>query len=196
MQHVERPEPGRQARPAAPLRRHFFLAAALGFVALLAALAGLRLAGSALFGADKAAAAAAARVTPVHVVRVTERRFVDRIEALGVAKGRQSVNLTANTAELVTRVRFRDGQMVRAGDVLLDLKAHEQSADLAEARAALEVAEANYQRYGRLAEQGFLSPAALDQYRAAYREAQAGVAAAASRAQDRVIRAPFAGRVG
>jgi membrane fusion protein (multidrug efflux system) len=32
--------------------------------------------------------------------------FTDRIEVLGVAKGRQSVTITSNTAELITAVHF------------------------------------------------------------------------------------------
>src|SRR5262249_20171316 len=57
-----------------------------------------------------------AAVTPT---LVAQRTFTDRLQVLGVAKGRQSVTLTSNAAELVTGVRFRDGQSVAKGQVLV-----------------------------------------------------------------------------
>src|SRR5688572_17131261 len=53
--------------------------------------------------------------TLVSVAVVQPRTFEDTIEVLGVAKGRQSVTLTAATTQLVERVRFADGQRVPRG---------------------------------------------------------------------------------
>lgn len=147
-------------------------------------------------GAAQPAGGAAGRATQVTAVAATQRPFTDRIEALGVAKGQQSVNLSANNTELITAVHFQDGAIVRTGQVLVELKSTEERADVTNARAAVDVAQSNYNRYNTLAQAGFLAPAAMDQYRAALRQAQAGLAAANSREQDRVIRAPFAGRLG
>jgi membrane fusion protein (multidrug efflux system) len=122
--------------------------------------------------------------------------FADRIDALGTAKGIQSVNLSANQTELVTSVHFADGAHVNRGDVLVQLKSTEEQADVSQQRAALAVAESNYNRYNTLAQSGFLAPAAMDQYRSALDQARANLAAAQSRQADRVIRAPFAGRLG
>ncbi len=179
-------------------RRHFFLAGAIGLVALMVVAGGAKLAFSAVTGGANAAQGrgAGGRMTQVSAVAAEMRPFTDTIEALGVAKGRQSVDLTANTTELITRVRFHDGDMVRQGAVLVDLKAREEAADVSEARAAVDVARSTYDRYERLAQAGFLSPAAMDQYRANLQQAEASLAAAQSREQDRVIRAPFAGRLG
>src|SRR5690349_21660694 len=57
--------------------------------------------------------------TLVGAVPVTQRPFTDRVEVLGVAKGRESVTLTSNQAEMVTAVRFKPGQRVSKGQVLL-----------------------------------------------------------------------------
>lgn len=175
-------------------RRHFFLTGAVAAVALMLILGAVRL----LLpnGTAQPAAGGAGRATQVTAVTAANRPFVDRIEALGVAKGRQSANLSANNTELITAVHFRDGAMVRAGQVLVELKSTEERANVTNARAAVDVAQSNYNRYNALAQAGFLAPAALDQYRAALRQAQAALAAANSRQQDRVIRAPFSGRLG
>ncbi|HVY84548.1 MAG TPA: efflux RND transporter periplasmic adaptor subunit [Caulobacterales bacterium] len=174
------------------------MAGAIGLVALMVVAGGAKLAFSAVTGGANAAQGrgAGGRMTQVSAVAAEMRPFTDTIEALGVAKGRQSVDLTANTTELITRVRFHDGDMVRQGAVLVDLKAREEAADVSEARAAVDVARSTYDRYERLAQAGFLSPAAMDQYRANLQQAEASLAAAQSREQDRVIRAPFAGRLG
>lgn len=134
--------------------------------------------------------------TAVSVVVVQPRTFTDTIDVLGVAKGRQSVTLSAATTQLVSQVRFTPGQNVAKGQVLLELKATEQDAGLEQSRARAAQAEREYQRWKILADKGFASKSALDQYEAAWISAKADVAAAQARLGDRVIRAPFSGVVG
>ena len=134
--------------------------------------------------------------TQVSLAAIGQRTFSDEIEVLGVAKGRQSVTLTAATTQLVDRVHFADGQLVPRGAILVELKNTEQDASLAQAQAALIEAERAYQRYKTLGQQGWASKAQIDQYEAAYKSAQANVSAAKARQNDRMIRAPFAGVVG
>lgn len=124
------------------------------------------------------------------------RPFVDRLEVLGAAKGRQSVTITSSTTELITGVHFSDGAYVRKGQILVDLKAQEQNADISQAQAALSLAEINYQRWKSLGDQGIAAKASVDQYRTGLQQAQANLAMAKSRLGDRVIRAPFSGMVG
>ncbi len=143
---------------------------------------------------DRAQAERAA--VPVSAATVTMRPFDDRIEVLGVAKGRQSVTISSNTTELITAVHFTDGAYVDKGQVLVDLKAQEQSADISQAEAALELAQINYDRWRTLGQQGVAAKASVDQYRAAYDQAKANLEAARSRLGDRVIRAPFSGVIG
>ncbi len=122
--------------------------------------------------------------------------FQDEIEVLGVAKGRQSVTLTAATSQLVERVRFTDGQAVSRGAVLIELKNTEQDAGLAQSEARLTQARQEYDRWITLSQKGFAAQTSVDQYRAAYLSAEADVAAAKARQGDRMIRAPFSGVVG
>jgi membrane fusion protein (multidrug efflux system) len=106
------------------------------------------------------------------------------------------VTLTAATTQLVERVRFRDGQQVARGAVLVELRDTEQDAGVAQAEARRVQAQRAYDRYKALGDQGFASKAAIDQFEASLRSAEADVAAAQARRADRVIRAPFAGVVG
>ncbi len=179
------------------VRRHFFLFAALGVVALMLVAGGVKLAVSVFARAQAESAGAGSRGgVLVSQTRATLRPFTDRIEVLGVAKGRQSVTITSNTTELITGVHFKDGARVAKGQVLVDLKSQEQSANIAQTEASLNLAQLNYDRWKRLGEQGIASSASVDQYRVAYEQAKANLDAAKSRMGDRVIRAPFSGVVG
>ncbi|MCA3712311.1 MAG: efflux RND transporter periplasmic adaptor subunit [Phenylobacterium sp.] len=186
------------------LRRHFFLALAVGVVLLMLAVGGLK-----VLSSGKATQGGAppgmgrggpggprGEVPQVSLVSPVNRTFTERLELLGVAKGRQSVTLSAATTQLVSRVLFSPGQTVSRGQVLVELKTTEQDAALAQARAREVQARRAYERWRTLGEQGYASAAAVDQYEAAWKSARADVGAAESRLGDRVIRAPFAGVVG
>lgn len=195
------------------IKRHFFLVAAVAVLLVMVVLGGLRLlggkaeapgGGASAPGAGRpgAAAGAAGRrggfggPTMVTVAVIQPHAFEDTIEVLGVAKGRQSVTLTAATTQLVDRVRFTDGQRVARGAVLVELRDTEQDAGTAQAEARLVQAQRAYDRFRTLGDKGFASKAAIDQYEASWRSAQADVSAARARQNDRLIRAPFAGIVG
>lgn len=200
------------------IRRHFFLAAALVILALMVVAGGwkLTLGKKEGPGAPPGAAMAAQKgggagkgggggrggrggmggPAPVKLVGAESKIFVDAIDVIGVAKGRQSVTLTAATTQLVERVRFTDGQAVAKGAVLVELKSTEQSAGLAQAQARMVQAQRDYDRWKQLATQGYASKTALDQREATYLAAKADVDAARAREGDRTIRAPFAGVVG
>ena len=199
------------------IKRHFFLVAAVVVLVVMVVLGGLKLLGgkadapvagggpgASAQGAGRpgAAGGAAGRrggfggPTMVSVAVIEPRTFEDTIEVLGVAKGRQSVTLTAATTQLVDRVRFTDGQRVARGAVLVELRDTEQDAGTAQAEARLVQAQRAYDRFKTLGDKGFASKAAIDQYEASWRSAQADVSAARARQNDRLIRAPFAGVVG
>jgi membrane fusion protein (multidrug efflux system) len=132
----------------------------------------------------------------VTTATIKRENFADRIEVLGVSKGRQSVSITSKTSEVITAVRFRDGDRVRAGQVLVDLQGTEQDAAIDQAQSVADLAKLNADRWTTLYQRGIAAKSSADQYNAVYAQAQASLAAARSRRQDRVIRAPFAGVVG
>ncbi|MBX3479134.1 MAG: efflux RND transporter periplasmic adaptor subunit [Caulobacter sp.] len=176
------------------IRRHFFLIAAAAILTLMVIIGGVRLATADATPGGKAGGGQ--RAAQVSQVVVGEQPFADRISVLGVAKGRQSVTITSDTAELVTGVLFRDGQAVSRGQVLVTLKATEQDAAVAEAEARESQARRDYERWKTLAEKGVAPRATAEQYLASLQSAEAATAAARARKLDRVIRAPFSGVVG
>ncbi len=178
------------------VRRHFFLIAAGAVLLLMVLLGGLKMAAGDSGAKGKGPGGPGGRAASVAPVVVTNRPFADRISVLGVAKGRQSVTITSDAAELVTAVHFRDGQRVSRGQILVTLKATEQDAGVAEAQARENQAQRDYVRWKTLADRGIAPRATAEQYLAALETARASTGAARARKGDRVIRAPFAGVVG
>jgi membrane fusion protein, multidrug efflux system len=120
----------------------------------------------------------------------------DRIEALGTAQANESVMVTAKVTETVVRVNFEDGDLVEAGQVLVDLSGRAELAGLNEAAAAFREAEQQYRRQQQLTEQKLVPASQLDTQRAAFEAAKARLDATRARLSDRVITAPFTGVLG
>jgi membrane fusion protein (multidrug efflux system) len=132
----------------------------------------------------------------VVVAAVREVPFTVELEALGTAKANEAVDITAKVSNRVTAIRFREGQYVRSGDVLVELDAEETRADLAIAEAALGDSRSQVNRSRELFQTKSLSAQQMEQLESTLRANEARVASAKSRLNEQFIRAPFAGRVG
>nr|WP_282438751.1 efflux RND transporter periplasmic adaptor subunit [Brevundimonas sp. EYE_349] len=179
------------------IKRHFFLVAAAIFLALMVVAAVVKVATSNDKSAQGPGAGGGRRGgQQVSEAVVTQRPFSDQIRVLGVARGQRSVNVTSSTTELITRVLFTDGQLVSAGAPLVELQAREEDAAIIEARANVNQAQREYDRYKALADRGVAPQVMLEQAETGLETARASLQAAQARRGDRVIRAPFAGRMG
>ncbi|MFW6353130.1 MAG: efflux RND transporter periplasmic adaptor subunit [Verrucomicrobiota bacterium] len=134
--------------------------------------------------------------TPVFVSEVQAREFVDEVEALGSLRADESVTITANVTEWVTRVNFDDGERVRAGDVLVEMERAEEEAQLAEEQSRLAEARQQFDRTRQLTDDGALAPSELDARRRDVEVSEARIAALESRLAQRRITAPFDGVTG
>ncbi len=132
----------------------------------------------------------------VIVAPVRNERLTAEIEALGTANANESIDVTAKVSNLVTAVRFEEGQQVQKGELLIELDGAQARAELAIAEAAVTESRSQYKRSRELYTTKALSEAQLDQIEAALKANEARVAVAQARLADTMIRAPFAGRVG
>jgi len=136
---------------------------------------------------------------PVIAVVATPVRLENlalEVEALGTAKASESVDVTAKVSNMVTAIRFTEGQKVPKGEVLVELDGEQARADLAVANAALTESASQLKRSRELYSTKVLSDQQIEQIEATHTANQARVASARSRLSDTVIRAPFSGRVG
>ncbi|HET9863280.1 MAG TPA: efflux RND transporter periplasmic adaptor subunit [Steroidobacteraceae bacterium] len=132
----------------------------------------------------------------VALAPVRSERISQKLEALGNARANESVDITSKTSNIVTEVRFRDGEKVNRGQVLVQLDDAQARADVAAAEAALNESQAQYNRSRELLNTQALSKSQFDQLEATLKSNRARLAAANARLEDTVIRAPFSGHVG
>ncbi|TAH42892.1 MAG: efflux RND transporter periplasmic adaptor subunit [Betaproteobacteria bacterium] len=144
------------------------------------------------------ATAQAAPSGPVAVeARPVELRpLTDDVTAVGSLVSNESVVLRPEVAGRISAIRFREGAAVRKGDVLVELDAAVQRAELRQAQASLKLAEANSRRTEDLFVRKFVSQSSLDTARSQHEVARAAAALAQARYERMQIRAPFAGVVG
>lgn len=159
------------------------------------------------FGAALAAAAAAALALTVHpassqqptaviVAPIEEKTLVNRIEALGTLRPNARVDITAPVTEQVEVLHADDGQRVKRGDKLVELRHQQEIALLEEAEATLDEALEQLEDAENLFKRGAGSESQLTLRRRQTAVARARVKAAKAQIADRVITAPFAGRIG
>ncbi|MBX2834933.1 MAG: efflux RND transporter periplasmic adaptor subunit [Micavibrio sp.] len=134
--------------------------------------------------------------TPVIVSVVEEKPFADEVEALGTLYANESVNLTSTVTELVTKINFEDNQKVTQGDILVEMDAAEELAELEEQKSFLNEAQRQVNRLAPLIKQGAASKSVLDESKREVLAAQARINAIQSRIDQRVIQAPFDGVLG
>ena len=136
------------------------------------------------------------RASMVVTQTIEMRSVVDEIEALGTAQANESIEIQPRIASLVERVYFEEGQLVEAGDLLVELENSEIKAGLALAEAELSESRSLYNRSKSLADSQAISASNLEQLLARVQVTQAQVEAARARLDNTVIRASFAGRIG
>lgn len=114
-------------------------------------------------------------------VRVTEIQPTQReakLEVRGRTEASATVTVRAETGGTVERVSFTKGQRIERGDVLCVLDQGVRASNLAQAEAALEQAQADYDANVQLAERGFATQSKLRSLRAALNAAKAALASA------------------
>lgn len=157
------------------------------------ALLGLVLAGC---KAEQAAAPSAAPPVVVTTTTLASKGWSDSIDAVGTARARESVVLTAKITETIRKINFSDGQKVNAGDVLVEMTSGQQVAALAEAQAMAVDSAGQFERQQDLVKQGTVSRAVFDTARASRDSNAARVSALRAQLADRVVTAPFSGVLG
>jgi RND family efflux transporter MFP subunit len=163
-------------------------------------------------GAAAGAPSAAASGAPVSVstVRAQQRDYEVTLEATGSVTALNSVDIRPQVASTITQVHIKEGQFVKAGELLFTLDARTDEVNVAKAQAQLEkdlasLADAQRQltRSKDLLAQNFVSQSAVDSSQTLVEGQQAVVssdraalaAAKVALGYNRIV-APGAGRAG
>jgi multidrug efflux system membrane fusion protein len=161
-------------------------------------------------GRAPAAKSAGVPAVPVRTAVAEQADVPRRIEAIGTVQAVRTVAVKSQVDGIIARIDFKEGEDVRAGDLLvtLDRRPLENSlrsarAELANARAMAAQAQADLVRYQRLNDQAAISKEEYVQYetkaettKAQVQAREAAVANAELLLGYTEIRAPIAGRTG
>ncbi|HEX3209592.1 MAG TPA: efflux RND transporter periplasmic adaptor subunit, partial [Geminicoccaceae bacterium] len=146
----------------------------------------------------------------VTVSRPVQQTVTDTIELTGNTQSSNTVNLVARVAGYLQSVNFKDGAIVKKGDLLfvIEPEQYQASVQLAEAtveqqQATLSQATSEYERQQRLIKQKATSESDVENWQAQRNAAQAAVNQANANLElarinlgyTRIV-APFDGRVG
>jgi membrane fusion protein, multidrug efflux system len=168
--------------------------------------------GGALPGGEKKEEEAGkeSKPVPVRIAAAETADFPVTLTGLGTVQAINSVTVRAQVSGQILHILFKEGQMVKQGDLLVEIDPRplqaaldQAKARLAQDQANLQDAQANLARIQELAKKEFASRQQLDtqtalvsQGQAQIQSDQAAIADAQTRLDYASIRAPIPGRVG
>ena len=197
---------------ASLLRSRWTLAAALAAVAVCGVFGWRHFYGAdaGTEGRDKANSGQAPAPIPVTIAQAKKADFPVYLNGLGAVEPYQTVLIRSRVDGAVTKIAFKQGQMVKQGDVLaqIDPRPYQAALDQALAKksqdeASLKNAQLNLQRYAGLAKEDSVSlqqldtqQATVDQLIAQIKGDQAIIDNAQTQVDYTTIRAPLTGKTG
>ena len=132
----------------------------------------------------------------VTAMKVTKQEWQPQLTAVGSLRALQGVDVTTEIAGLVREIRFKSGDEVKAGAVLIQLNADSDIAQLASLKAAADLAQTTLTRDKVQFEAEAIAQAQLDSDEADLKSKRAQAASQQATIDKKTIRAPFAGRLG
>jgi multidrug efflux system membrane fusion protein len=150
------------------------------------------------------------QAAPVTVAEVTQKDIPVELRAIGRVEPYASVTIKSRVNGELQRVHFREGQQVKAGDLLFTIDPRPFEAELQEAKARLakdvalaKKAEKDLQRNENLAKGGYVSEEQFEQIRANVEALNATIEADRAQVESVrlqlgycYIRSPITGRIG
>ncbi|MET0343801.1 MAG: efflux RND transporter periplasmic adaptor subunit [Polyangiales bacterium] len=175
--------------------RYFY--AILGLLILIAALGGIKGAQiSSLIQMGKAMEAAGPPPEAVGSGSVVELEWEGSLSAVGSVVAERGVAVSNESPGMVTKVHFDSGDTVKPGQVLVELDSSVERAQLDTLRARLDLARQTANRTRSLAETNTVTQAKVDADEAQLKTAQTELDALKAQIDRKVVRAPFAGKLG
>ena len=133
---------------------------------------------------------------PVELVAVEVGPLMEKLQATGSLEAEESVDLKPEVDGEVTSIRMTEGEVVKKGDLILQIDESKQQATVAEAEADFRLAEDTLRRADMLLADGTISKQEHDQSHATYRRSEAALNLARKRLTEYTLTAPFDGTLG
>ena len=133
---------------------------------------------------------------PVQVSAVTRGDMAVVEHTLGTVVPNTTVQIASRVSGTIDSAPFKEGQVVKKGDLLFVIDPRPYEAAYKNAMATLASTKSKSERYQRLAQQNAISPQDVDDAQAAYLEAEAGADTAKLNLEFTHIRSPVDGKTG
>ncbi|MEJ6498284.1 efflux RND transporter periplasmic adaptor subunit [Pseudoalteromonas lipolytica] len=135
---------------------------------------------------------------PVDVVtsKVIKKTTVQKLTVLGELRAVRQVSMSTEVSGQIREITFKAGQIIKAGEVLVQLDDSTEQADLVAAKAAASFAKQQLTRAKNLANTGATSKETLQQRQAESDQAEAKIQQLVARINKKRIVAPFDGVIG
>jgi len=134
--------------------------------------------------------------TTVSSAVVTEEDWAPTLSAVGSISPVQGALVSAELAGVVNKIGFENGATAKKGDLLVQLDASAEEAQLHSSEADLELARADLERARDLATRKVVSKAELDSAESKFKQKSASVDQMRSMISKKTVRAPFDGQLG
>lgn len=125
-----------------------------------------------------------------------EQSWEGLLSATGTVVTERGVTLSNDAAGVVSKLQFESGQNVKQGQVLVELDASVERAQLASLIARQRLAKQSLDRSEKLLPTGAIPQAQFDADQSAYDSLGADINALQAEIDRKVVRAPFSGRLG
>jgi membrane fusion protein (multidrug efflux system) len=142
----------------------------------------------------KGMAVGAAAPQAVSTVAAAEDKWQSQLQATGSLRAVRGADLSAQASGVVDEISFDSGNDVPAGKTLLRLKPNDDYAKLQQLQAAAELADQTLQRDKE--QFAAISQAVIDGDVSTAKSAHAQVTAQQALIEEKIVKAPFAGRLG
>lgn len=149
-----------------------------------------------LIGFGEQMQAAGPPPTPVGSFVSTEETWEESITTFGTIASVKGVAISTEAPGTVSKIHFDSGAIVKQGDVLVELDASVEQAQLASAYVRNELAKSTADRSRALGAAGVLSSAQVDVDTSQEKSARAEIALLDAQIARKKIRAPFSGKLG
>ncbi len=133
---------------------------------------------------------------PVEAGQVEVGQVILSIPAIGSLKSSESVTISPEISGRISEIIGKEGQPVKAGELLVALDPSIYQAELAQAQASIALSKANYQRASELFDKRVGTQQARDEAQAGFLADEASLASAQARLTKTKIYAPFDGVLG
>ena len=168
--------------------------AAVSLVGIVALAAGIKFTQFAAMGQAQASTPPPSETVSTFTAEV--QHWPNSYTAMGTVEASEGIMITAEVAGKAKEVRFKSGEQVKKGTVILVQESGNEQAQLSAAEARLRLAKSNHVRLVELRKRNTVSQSDLDAGLQQMESAQGEVSDLKTTLDKKLVRAPFDGRLG